>query len=83
MLLIELTTLTTSSRAQDLGILIDKDDFVKCTTFIDVNKITHIRENTDNKELTNIYLTSGKHVITNIKAKELVLYLQNYATPID
>ena len=77
MLLIELTALTTSSRLKNLGIKISDDDYVQINSFIDIDKITHLTENPDDKNITNIYLINGAVLYTNIKLIELINYLQN------
>lgn len=76
MLLIELTTLTTSARMKNLGVSIDKSDYIQVNTFIDVGKITHLSENPESKELTNIYLTNGAMLMTGVKLVDLVTYMQ-------
>mgnify|MGYP000035110832 CR=1 FL=1 len=77
MLLIELTTLTTSSRLKNLGVKISDDDYIQINSFIDIGKITHLTENPDDKSITNIYLTNGAVLHTDIKLIELISYLQN------
>ncbi|NQY43249.1 MAG: hypothetical protein HRT87_07905 [Legionellales bacterium] len=77
MLLIELTTLTTSSRLKNLGVKISDDDYIQIKSFIDIGKITHLTENPDDKSITNIYLTNGVVLYTDIKLLELIDYLQN------
>lgn len=77
MLLIELTTLTTSSRLKNLGVKISDDDYIQINSFIDIGKITHLTENPDDKSITNIYLTNGAVLYTDIKLTELINYLQN------
>ena len=66
MLLIELTTLTTSSRLKNLGVKISDDDYIQINSFIDIGKITHLTENPDDKSITNIYLTNGAVLHTDI-----------------
>jgi hypothetical protein len=77
MLLIELTTLTTSSRLKNLGVKISDDDYIQINSFIDIEKITHLTENPDDKSITNIYLTNGAVLYTDIKLLEIINYLQN------
>ena len=62
---------------KNLGVKISEDDYIEINSFIDIGKITHLTENADDKNLTNIYLTDGAVLYTNIKLKELIGYLQN------
>jgi hypothetical protein len=80
MLLIELTTLTTSSRLKNLGVKISDDDYIQIISFINTEKITHLTENPDDKSITNIYLTNGSVLHTDIKLIELITYLQSAHT---
>jgi len=81
MLLIELPTLSISSRVNKLGLVIDsEEDLIEVSTFIDVSKITHIKQNPDNKKLTNIYLIGGEMLMTGIEARSLVTQLSGIVT---
>lgn len=62
MLLLELTTLTSSSRSKKMGLIIDEDDLIEVRTSINIDSITHLSEHPDDNRLTNIYLTSGGYV---------------------
>ena len=75
MLLIELTTLSTSAKNEILGL---DSTPIEVITFVDVAKITHMSENTENKNLTNIYLNSGAPLITPMRVLELISYLQDH-----
>lgn len=63
MLLLELTTLTMSSRFNKLGIDMPEDR-IEVETSINIDHITHLSVNPDNSKLTNIYLTNGACLVT-------------------
>ena len=72
MLLLELTTLSSSTRARRLGITIDEDDLIEVKTSINIDNVTHLSESPDNKNLTNIHLTSGTVIISPYSLEDVV-----------
>ena len=76
MLLLELTTLTSSSRVRKLGLQIDDDDTIEVQTSINTDHITHLSENPDNIKLTNIYLTNGGCLVVPYSFEEVRRTLQ-------
>jgi hypothetical protein len=75
MLLLELTTLTIPSKARDMGLNVSKTDMIRARTYIDLEKMSHYIENSDDLNLTNITMITGHTLVADISVEELTNYL--------
>lgn len=80
MILLKVKTLKHTKEAATLANLgIENSSIpVEVQTFINITQLTHFEENKDDRNLTNIYLTSGALLITSMDLTKFTSHLVHF-----